>query len=54
MNILLAGGAGYIGSHTTVALMGSGHNVIIADNFSNSSPEAMHRVEKITGQKINV
>ena len=32
MNILLAGGAGYIGSHTTVAVMASGHNVIIADN----------------------
>ena len=54
MNILLAGGAGYIGSHTTAALMASGHNVIIADNFSNSSPEAMHRVEKITGQKIKL
>lgn len=54
MNILLAGGAGYIGSHTTVALMTSGHNVIIADNFSNSSPEAIHRVEKITGQNIKL
>ena len=54
MNILLAGGAGYIGSHTIVALMTSGHNVIIADNFSNSSPEAMHRVEKITGQNIKL
>ena len=54
MNILLAGGAGYIGSHTTVALMTSGHNVIIADNFRNSSPEAIHRVEKITGQKIKL
>ena len=54
MNILLAGGAGYIGSHTTVALMGSGHNVIIADNFSNSSSKVIHRVEKITGQKIKL
>lgn len=54
MNILLAGGAGYIGSHTTVALMASGHNVIIVDNFSNSSPEAIHRVEKITGQNIKL
>ena len=52
MNILLAGGAGYIGSHTTVALMTSGHNVIIADNFSNSSSKVIHRVEKMTGQKI--
>ena len=54
MNILLAGGAGYIGSHTTVALMTSGHNVIIADNFSNSSSKVIHRVEKITGQSIKL
>ena len=54
MNILLAGGAGYIGSHTTVALMSSGHNVIIADNFSNSSSKVIQRVEKITGQKIKL
>ena len=54
MNILLAGGAGYIGSHTTVALMAFGHNVIIADNFSNSSSKVIHRVEKITGQKIKL
>lgn len=54
MNILLAGGAGYIGSHTTVALMASGHNVIIADNFSNSSPESVHRVEMITGQSVKL
>ena len=54
MNILLAGGAGYIGSHTTVALMASGHNVIIADNFSNSSSKVIHRVEKITGKNIKL
>lgn len=54
MNILLAGGAGYIGSHTTVALMTSGHNVIIADNFSNSSSKVIQRVEKITGQSIKL
>ena len=54
MNILLAGGAGYIGSHTTVALMTSGNNVIIADNFSNSSSKVIHRVEKITAQKIKL
>lgn len=54
MNILLAGGSGYIGSHTTVALMTSGHSVIIADNFSNSIPEVIHRVEKITGQNIKL
>ena len=54
MNILLAGGAGYIGSHTTVALMTSGHSVIIADNFSNSSSKVIHRVEKITGKNIKL
>ena len=54
MNILLAGGAGYIGSHTTVSLIASGHNVIIMDNFSNSSSKVIHRVEKITGQKIKL
>ena len=54
MKILVTGGTGYIGSHTTVALMGSGHNVIIADNFSNSSSKVIHRVEKITGQSIKL
>lgn len=52
MNVLLAGGAGYIGSHTCVELINSGHDVIIADNFSNSCPEAVARVEEITGRKI--
>ena len=54
MNILLAGGAGYIGSHTTVALIASRHNVIIADNFSNSSSEVIQRVVKITGKNIKL
>ena len=52
MNVLLAGGAGYIGSHTCVELINSGHDVVIADNFSNSCPEAVARVEEITGRKI--
>lgn len=52
MNVLLAGGAGYIGSHTCVELINAGHDVIIADNFSNSCPEAVTRVEEITGRKI--
>ena len=54
MNILLAGGAGYIGSHTTVSLIASGHNVIIMDNFSNSCLEVINRVEKITSQNIKL
>lgn len=46
MNVLLAGGAGYIGSHTAVELLNAGHQVVIVDDYSNSSPEAVHRVEK--------
>lgn len=52
MNVLLAGGAGYIGTHTCVELINSGHDVIIADNYSNSCPMAVQRVEEITGKKI--
>lgn len=52
MNVLLAGGAGYIGSHTCVELLNAGHSVIIADNFSNSCPEAVKRVEEITEKSI--
>lgn len=52
MAILLAGGAGYIGSHTAVALLEAGYDVVIADDYSNSSPEAVNRIEKITGKKV--
>lgn len=52
MNVLLAGGAGYIGSHTAVELLNAGHQVVIVDDYSNSSPEAVHRVEKITGKRV--
>ncbi len=52
--ILLAGGAGYIGSHTAVELLNAGHEVVVADNFCNSSPEAVKRVEKITGKNIKL
>ena len=52
MNVLLAGGAGYIGSHTAVELLNAGHQVVIVDDYSNSSPEAVHRVEKITGKPV--
>ena len=50
--ILLAGGAGYIGSHTAVELLNAGYDVVVADNYANSSPEAIRRVEKITGKKV--
>lgn len=52
MNVLLAGGAGYIGTHTCVELISAGHDVVIADNYSNSCPMAVQRVEEITGKKI--
>lgn len=54
MNVLLAGGAGYIGSHTCVELLDAGYDVIVADNFSNSCPEAVSRVEEITGRQIKL
>ncbi len=52
MKILVAGGAGYIGSHTVVELLAAGHGVVAVDNFSNSSPAVLERLEKITGSKI--
>lgn len=52
MNILLAGGAGYIGSHTAVKLLNAGHDVIVIDNYSNSSPEVLNRVGKITNKSL--
>jgi UDP-glucose 4-epimerase len=50
--ILLAGGAGYIGSHTAVELLEAGYDVVIADNYSNSCPESIKRVEEITGKSV--
>ena len=49
--ILLTGGAGYIGSHTAVELLDSGYDVIIADDFSNCDREMIARIEKITGKR---
>ncbi len=49
MNILVTGGAGYIGSHTCVELIGAGHGVAVLDNLSNSKEESLARVRKITG-----
>ncbi len=54
MKILLTGGAGFIGSHTAVELLACGHEVVIADDFSNSSHAAVERIEKITGKSIKV
>ncbi len=52
MKILVTGGAGYIGSHTCVELLQKNYDVIVVDNLSNSSKEALKRVELITGKKI--
>jgi UDP-glucose 4-epimerase len=52
MAILLTGGAGYIGSHTCVELLRIDNDVVVLDNFYNSSPESLARVEKITGKPI--
>ena len=52
MNILLTGGAGYIGSHTTVALVEAGFRPIVLDNFSNSHPAVMERLARITGTQV--
>jgi UDP-glucose 4-epimerase len=52
MRILVTGGAGYIGSHTCVELLQAGHEVVVFDNFSNSHPEALKRVEQITGRQL--
>ena len=50
MAILLPGGAGYIGSHTAVELLNSGKDIVIIDNFSNSKPEVLDSIRKITGK----
>lgn len=52
MNILVTGGAGYIGSHTIIELINSKHSVVVVDNLSNSCLESLKRVEKITNSKI--
>ena len=51
MSILVTGGAGYIGSHTTVLLLQAGYDVVVLDNLINSNPEALSRVEQITGKR---
>lgn len=51
MAVLVTGGAGYIGSHTVVELIEANREVIIIDNFSNSKPEVLNRIEKITGKR---
>ncbi len=50
--ILVTGGTGYIGSHTTIELLQRGYNVVIIDNLSNSRKSTVERIERITGKKI--
>jgi hypothetical protein len=50
MSVLVTGGAGYIGSHTVVELLNAGQEVVIVDNYSNSKPEVLNRIETITGK----
>ena len=53
MNILVTGGAGYIGSHTVVELMNAGHKVIIVDDLSNAKIEVIDRIKEITGKSVS-
>lgn len=52
MNVLVTGGAGYIGSHTCLELLESGYGVIVIDNLCNSSPKSLDRVRELTGKEI--
>ncbi|MBU1057108.1 MAG: UDP-glucose 4-epimerase GalE [Proteobacteria bacterium] len=54
MKILVTGGAGYIGSHTCLELLEAGRDVVVIDNFSNSSPEGLRRVEELTGKRVEL
>lgn len=52
MNILITGGAGYIGSHTCVELLNSGFDIVVMDNYSNASPDVIGKIETLTGKKF--
>ena len=52
MNVLVTGGAGYIGSHTCLELLESGYGVVVIDNLCNSNPKSLDRVEGLTGKKL--
>jgi UDP-glucose 4-epimerase len=52
MNILVTGGAGYIGSHTCLELLQAGHDVVVVDNLSNSRKESLHRVQDLAGKPL--
>ena len=50
MAVFITGGAGFIGSHTCVEMLEAGYEIVVADNYSNSSAESLERVKKITGK----
>ena len=52
--ILITGGSGYIGSHTSLLFLESGFEVVVLDNLSNSSQESIKKVSEITGKKISI
>ena len=52
MNVLVTGGAGYIGSHTCVELLESGYGVVVIDNLCNSNPKSLERVQELTGKTL--
>lgn len=54
MRVLVTGGAGYIGSHTTLQLLGAGHEVVVVDNFSNSRPAVADRLRELSGADLPV
>lgn len=54
MKILVTGGAGYIGSHTCIELLNHGHELVVMDNYSNSSPDALRVVEELTGKTFPI
>jgi UDP-glucose 4-epimerase len=52
MTILVTGGAGYIGSHAAVELLGHGYEIVIVDNLSNSHIEAVNRIKELSGKEF--
>ena len=52
MNVLVTGGAGYIGSHTCVELLNRGYDVVVIDNLCNSNPVSLDRVKELTGKDL--
>ena len=53
MKILITGGTGYIGSHTTLEVVNAGHEVIVVDDFSNSSPKVIEIIKSLTDNPIS-